>query len=225
MGKWWAWENCGWSNVWLPTYLFCRRIKSSYSSFFLIILYIYLFLLSFCVDCLFGFSTYPPPPFFKARKGNNIIYNHSRCGVFRLPPQTWYFFNWSMLVGSVKWFASKSISHTAPREHICLIIYRPSQFCLNFSFASWTRAQISFNTKSPNFKSLVLIFFSKTFLCLLWYPWMRYRALSLFSSSMHNWSYLLCNQSTSRISLSSTVLSERTSVSLGRTTSIPYTNE
>ena len=83
--------------------------------FFLIILFIYLFLLSFCVDCLFGFSTYPPLPLFflKPRKGNNIIYNHFKCCALRLPPQTWYFFNWSMLVGSVKGFASKSINLTA----------------------------------------------------------------------------------------------------------------
>ena len=78
-----------------------------------------------------------------------------------------------------------------------------------------------FYTKSPNFKSLVLTFLSKAFLSLLWYPWMWYKAFSLFSSSMHNWSYLLCNQSASKISLSSIVLSERTPISIGRTASIP----
>ena len=40
-------------------------------------------------------------------------------------------------------------------------MYRPAQFCLNFPFASWTGAQISFNTRSPNFKSLVLYFCQK----------------------------------------------------------------
>ena len=73
----------------------------------------------------------------------------------------WYFFNWSMLVGSVKGFAFKSINVTALLEYICLIIHWPAQFCLNFPFVSWIRAWIHFSTKSPNFKSLVLTFLSK----------------------------------------------------------------
>ena len=134
--------------------------------------FLFLFCCSnFCLDCPFRFSTYLPPPLFwiLPRKGNNIIYNHFRCGIFRLPPQTCYFFNCSMLVGSVKGFAFKSINLTTPLEYICLIMYGPVQFCLNFPFASWIGAQISFNTKSPNFKSLVLTFLSKAFLSLLWY--------------------------------------------------------
>ena len=103
----------------------------------------------------------------KPKKGNNIIYNHFRRGVYRLRPQTWYFFNWSMLVGLVKGFASKSINLTAPLEYIYLIIYRPTQFFLNFLFVSWIKTLISFSTKSPNFRSLVLTFLSKAFLSLL----------------------------------------------------------
>ena len=88
----------------------------------------------------FPFWDFNLPFFFflenKPRKGNNIIYNHFKHGAFRLPPQTWYFFNWSILVGSVKGFAFKSINLTTPPEYICLIIYGPAQFCLNFSFVS-----------------------------------------------------------------------------------------
>ena len=73
----------------------------------------------------------------------------------------WYFFNWSMLVGSVKGFAFKSINVTTLLEYICLIIHWPAQFCLNFPFVSWIGAWIHFSTKSPNFKSLVLTFLSK----------------------------------------------------------------
>ena len=74
----------------------------------------------------------------------------------------------SMLVGSVKGFAFKSINLTTPLEYICLIMYGPAQFCLNFSFASWIGAQISSSTKSPNLKSMFLTILSKAFLSLLW---------------------------------------------------------
>ena len=118
------------------------------------------------------FSTYPFILlllfFNEYKKGNNIIYNHFRYAVFRLPPQTWHFFTWFILVGSVKGFASKSINLIAPLVYICLIIYGPAKFCLNFPFVSWTEARISFSTKSPNLKSLALTFLSKAF-TLQWY--------------------------------------------------------
>ena len=78
------------------------------------------FSFSFCFCFLFFFFLVKP------RKGNNIIYNHFRRGAFKLPTQTWYFFNSSMLVGSMKGFASKSINLTGPLEYICLIMYGPA---------------------------------------------------------------------------------------------------
>ena len=35
MGEWWIWVSCDWTNIWLPTYLLGRRIRLSFSSFYL----------------------------------------------------------------------------------------------------------------------------------------------------------------------------------------------
>ena len=162
MGKWWFWEILTEPmNGYLCT-PFVEGLGHHVVHWFFICL-------NFILGFPFGFSTYLFFSFFdEPRKGNNIIYNHFRRCAFRLPPQTWYFFNWSILVGSVKGFASKSINLTLPLEYICLIIYGPAQFCLNFPFVSWIGARISFSTKSPNFKSVVLTFLSKAFLSHLW---------------------------------------------------------
>ena len=152
MGKWWFWE------IVIESLHGCLCTPLIEGSGHHVVHWWWFFIcLKFCLGCPFRFSINRLSHSFfctlllrklpfrvfifffflvKPRKGNSIIYNHFRRGAIRLLPQTWYFFNWSMLVGSVKRFASKSINLTAPLEYIYLIMYGPTQFSLNFPFAS-----------------------------------------------------------------------------------------
>ena len=98
--KWWVWESYDQTNVWLPMYLLDRRIRSSHSSFLFTLIFaqatLFKFLAQQALSLSFPFFTlllrrfpfwvFNLLFFLRAMNGNNIIYNHFRCGVFRLPP-------------------------------------------------------------------------------------------------------------------------------------------
>ena len=123
MGKWWVLENCDRTNTCLPMYPLDRRIRSSRSSCMMMGFFYLPWLFPRFPFRFFNlsssFSSFLFLLFFflvKPRKGDNIIYSYFKRGAFKLLPQTWYFFYWSMLVGLVKGFASKSINLTAPQS-------------------------------------------------------------------------------------------------------------
>ena len=133
MGKWWVLGNCDRTNAWLPTYPLDRRIRSPRSSLMTIVLFALIFsqisLSSFQPSRLshfsFFFFFFSDSPF--AQIALSGFQPNSFCFFFLSQTQEgkqhnlqllqmWYFFNWSMLVSSVKWFASKCINLTTPQS-------------------------------------------------------------------------------------------------------------
>ena len=120
---------------------------------------------------------------------------------------------------------SKFVILVAPPDMIFLIINGLDHLGFIFPLGSKVSSLRTFKAKSPSLRFLGFTFLLNAQAIFFWYPCAWHCALARFSSIKANCSYLAFIQSSSKTLVSTSILKDCISTSIGSTSSLPQTKE